>query len=130
MDHTGIVEAVSADGKTLTTVEGNTGTDSDSNGGAVMRRTRNIKYVVGAFRPAYEDGDDMIIEEIAKMAGLSLEETKSRLAEAIKDNAWEQSGIDYLMGKNLINQVRPPGAPVSWGEFGIVQQRIAEAMKK
>jgi hypothetical protein len=71
MDHTGIVESVSADGKTLTTVEGNTGTDNNSNGGEVMRRQRNIKYVVGAFRPAYEeDEDSMIIEEIAKIAGV------------------------------------------------------------
>jgi hypothetical protein len=59
MDHTGIVEAVSADGKTLTTIEGNTGSDNNSNGGAVMRRERNIKYVVGAFRPAYKEDDDV-----------------------------------------------------------------------
>jgi hypothetical protein len=98
MDHTRIVEAVFADGKTLTTIEGNTSTDNDSNGGAVMRRERNVKYVVDAFRPTYED------------------------AEAIKDNAWAQAGIDYLMENGLINQKRAPGAPVTWGEFGIVQQ--------
>lgn len=52
-EHVGIVEAVSADGKTLTTIEGNTGAGNDANGGAVMRRTRNIKYVTGACRPGY-----------------------------------------------------------------------------
>lgn len=129
-DHTGIIEAVPADGKTLTTLEGNTSMDNNSNGGAVMRRQRSIKYVAGAFRPAYGEEDDMLIEELAKIANLSVEETKKRLAEAIKDNPWEQAGIDYLMSEKLINQVRPPGAPVSWGEFGIVQQRIAEALRK
>lgn len=52
-EHVGIVEAVSADGNTLTTIEGNTGVGNDANGGAVMRRTRNIKYVTGACRPGY-----------------------------------------------------------------------------
>jgi hypothetical protein len=124
-DHMGIVESVSSDGKALSTIEGNTGSISDSNGGEVMRRTRNVKYVVGAFRPAYVEGDDMasIIEEIAKTANLSVDETKKRLAAAIKDDAWEQVGIDWLVEKNLINQVRPAGAPISWGEFGIVLSR-------
>ena len=44
-EHVGIVESISADGKTLTTIEGNTG--------AVMRRTRNVSLVTGACRPGY-----------------------------------------------------------------------------
>ena len=52
-EHVGIVEAVSADGKTLTTIEGNTGTGSQVNGGAVMRRTRSVSLVTGACRPGY-----------------------------------------------------------------------------
>lgn len=60
--HVGIVE--SWDGKTLTTIEGNTGTGNDTNGGAVMRRTRYPKNVVGAYRPAYkEDEDEMTYED-------------------------------------------------------------------
>ena len=48
----GIVERVGADG-TLTTIEGNTGTLSDANGGAVMRRTRKPGLVTCGVRPSY-----------------------------------------------------------------------------
>lgn len=51
-DHVGICE--SWDGSTITTIDGNTGTSNEANGGAVMRRERNKKYIVAAYRPAYE----------------------------------------------------------------------------
>ena len=51
--HAGIVESVGADG-TITTIEGNTGTSSDANGGAVMRRTRKPSLVTRGIRPVYQ----------------------------------------------------------------------------
>ena len=50
-EHCGIVEKVN--GNTLTSIEGNTGTASNANGGAVMRRTRDVRFVTGACRPRY-----------------------------------------------------------------------------
>ena len=50
-EHVGIVESVQGD--TLTTIEGNTGTGNNANGGAVMRRTRKLSLVTGACRPGY-----------------------------------------------------------------------------
>ena len=50
-EHCGIVEKVN--GNTLTTIEGNTGTASNANGGAVMRRTRDVRFATGACRPRY-----------------------------------------------------------------------------
>ena len=50
-EHCGIVEKVN--GNTLTTIEGNTGTASNANGGAVMRRIRDVRFVTGACRPRY-----------------------------------------------------------------------------
>ena len=38
----------------VTCIEGNTSTTSNDNGGKVMRRTRNIYLVLGAYRPDYE----------------------------------------------------------------------------
>lgn len=55
-DHTGIFE--SAAGNMVTTIDGNTGTTSDANGGAVMRRTRD-KSVVRAYIRPRELEDDM-----------------------------------------------------------------------
>ena len=51
-EHVGIVESVAADG-TLTTIEGNTGTGNDANGGAVMRRKRKPGLVTCGIRPGY-----------------------------------------------------------------------------
>lgn len=53
-DHTGFV--VSSTARGLVTIEGNTSTGSNSNGGEVMERSRDFANVVGAYRPHY--GDD------------------------------------------------------------------------
>lgn len=55
--HVGFVESVRADGS-LVTIEGNTSPADNRNGGMVMRRVRNPKYVVGYGRPEY------IVEEV------------------------------------------------------------------
>lgn len=51
-EHCGIVESIDKDGN-LITIEGNTALGNQSNGGAVMRRSRNLKFVTGACRPNY-----------------------------------------------------------------------------
>ena len=50
--HIGIVEKVNSDGS-YTTIEGNTGSGNDANGGAVMRRTRYKSTIRGFARPDY-----------------------------------------------------------------------------
>lgn len=64
-DHTGIIEGF--DGKYVTAIEGNTSAGNDSNGGEVMRRKRSLDVVVGAWRPEYEEDDDMTQEQFSKM---------------------------------------------------------------
>lgn len=51
-EHVGICESVN--GASVTCIEGNTGSSSDSDGGQVMRRTRSSSLVIGAYRPAYD----------------------------------------------------------------------------
>lgn len=53
--HIGLCE--SYDGTYITTIDGNTGTDNEANGGSVMRRKRAKKYVVAAIRPNYEESE-------------------------------------------------------------------------
>lgn len=55
--HVGICETW--DGKHITTIDGNTGTSNEANGGKVMRRRRDKKYIVGAYRPAYEEEETL-----------------------------------------------------------------------
>ncbi len=50
--HVGICE--SWDGAYITTIDGNTAPTNEANGGAVMRRRRAKKYIVGAYRPGYQ----------------------------------------------------------------------------
>lgn len=50
--HCGLLEAVQDE--FVVTIEGNTGVGNEANGGAVMRRKRNVSLVVGAVRPKYE----------------------------------------------------------------------------
>lgn len=51
-DHVGIVEAVNPDGS-VATIEGNTSTSNNSNGGEVMRRTRSQGNIQGFGHPGF-----------------------------------------------------------------------------
>lgn len=53
IQHVGICESYDKIKGTITTIDGNTGTTNEANGGAVMRRTRKISTVVAAYRPKY-----------------------------------------------------------------------------
>lgn len=59
--HVGVCE--SWDGSRITTIDGNTGDGSEANGGAVLRRTRDKRYIAGAYRPAYSKGGTELTEE-------------------------------------------------------------------
>lgn len=45
---------IAYDGKYITTIDGNTGSSNEANGGAVMLRKRSAKYIVCAARPEYD----------------------------------------------------------------------------
>lgn len=52
-EHVGIVQSVNADG-TVSTIEGNTSPTDYSNGGEVMRQTREREVIIGFGRPNYD----------------------------------------------------------------------------
>ena len=57
--HTGLVIAVASDGKTVTTIEGNTsatGSGIEANGGCVAKKVRNVNAYTLFGHPAYNDG--------------------------------------------------------------------------
>jgi CHAP domain/Putative peptidoglycan binding domain len=51
-DHVGIIESIHSNGSVIS-IEGNTSTSNNSNGGQVMRRTREKNYQLGFGRPSY-----------------------------------------------------------------------------
>jgi len=85
-DHTGIVVSVNKDG-TITTIEGNTSTGNNCNGGAVMRRTRvkgNVNYFV---RPKYNSNvtPDMLVATAEAEVGVK---ESPRNSNNVKYNTW------------------------------------------
>jgi hypothetical protein len=87
-------------GGSLATIEGNTGSANDTNGGAVMRRTRYANQIVGACRPAYPS--EAVMKKILAAAEL---EADAKITEypsgsnKVKYNTWyygrEVSGSAY-----------------------------------
>lgn len=69
--HVGICEGW--DGRYITTIDGNTAPTNEANGGAVMRRKRDKKYIVGAYRPGYEEDDIMTQADFDRMMDNYLE---------------------------------------------------------
>lgn len=90
-DHCGIVESVS--GSTVIAIEGNTSVGSDSDGGEVMRRTRNLYQICGAWRPEVEEMTQTQFNEMMNnyLADLAKQEPAAWSAEA---RAWaEDTGL-------------------------------------
>ena len=56
-DHCGIVVTALTTG--IRSIEGNTGAESDANGGQVQERTRPTKFILGAYRPDYDEEEDV-----------------------------------------------------------------------
>lgn len=70
MNHIGLCVAVEEG--YVTTIDGNTGSGNEANGGAVMKRRRALKYVGGAARPNYAEEEEMkiyhFVEEMPEWA--------------------------------------------------------------
>lgn len=79
--HCGIVKEV--DKIKIKAIEGNTATSNDTNGGAVMLRERQIKYVVGAFRPIFDKEDNLDMTKADFLKSLTDEEAYSLFEKAL-----------------------------------------------
>lgn len=101
--HVGICE--SFDGTYITTIDGNTGTQNEANGGAVMRRTRHKKYIVGAYRPAYEEEDNMTQEQFDAMMENYLARQKQKEPTA----EWMIDGIERAKQAGISDGSSPLG---------------------
>lgn len=88
--HCGIVEK--ADKGSVISIEGNTSLTSDDNGGCVMRRTRSISTVLGAYRPTFEEGIDMTIDQfiasLTPQQAYRLMEKAEKYAASTKEPTW------------------------------------------
>lgn len=91
-DHCGIVEKATASG--VAAIEGNTSqAGSQSNGGAVCRKTRPASRIVGAVRPRFEEEEDMV--DISKLTDAEILALGRRL--------------QAVMGKQPVSPALAPG---------------------
>ena len=123
--HIGVVESVRADG--IICIEGNTSLTSDDNGGAVMRRTRYLRQIRGAFRPAYSA--ESAESEDEKM--LSYEDFKIYMGRYEAERAASptypeaQAAMNKAKAMGLMDGLRP-NTPLTRGEFAIIEDRKGE----
>lgn len=96
--HVGICE--SWDGTNITTIDGNTGTDNEANGGAVMRRKRNKKYIIGAVRPAYQSGKKLYDIKVPLLKNGSTGEDVKTVQILLAANGHDPKGADGKWGAN------------------------------
>lgn len=101
--HVGICEAW--DGTNVTTIDGNTGTGNEANGGAVMRRTRSKKYIVGAFRPDYEE-EIMTRDEIRAIVREEMAAVEAERA-ALGASDWAKAKLAEAITKGITDGTRP-----------------------
>lgn len=102
-DHIGI--CVSYDGKRVTTIDGNTGVGNEANGGAVMKRTRNEKYIVCVIHPQYETEADEVFDP-EKLTDEQVEALADRLVDVLKKKEpsnWSEEAREWAEGKGIIN---------------------------
>lgn len=103
--HTGICESTS--GNTVTAIEGNTGISNDANGGAVMRRKRNVTLAKGAVRPKYDAVKPLplVAQEVADGAWGNGDARVKRLTEAGYNPADVQKRVNALAKGGIRAQI-------------------------
>ena len=93
-DHVGIYE--SGDETYVTTIDGNTGTSNDADGGAVMRRTRMAKYIKAYIVPHG-------LENETEEQPMPKEELRMNTMREISDNCpWATETIAKLIDRGII----------------------------
>ena len=100
-EHVGICEGW--DGRYITTIDGNTAPSNEANGGAVMRRKREKKYIVGAYRPAYEE-ETMTQAEFDRMMEDYLARRDKKPA-----SAWAQKFVEQARAAGITDGSRSQG---------------------
>ena len=117
-DHVGLFEASS--GKYITTIDGNTSSTNDANGGYVNRRTRHIKYVYAYILPR-----DLEEEMTGKDIYMALSEflAKEPLPEWAKAELDEAVKLGITDGSN-------PNVLIPRYQAAIMAKRACEKAKK
>lgn len=135
--HVGIVESRNGS-ESVTTIEGNTSTSSNDNGGAVMRRTRGYGsvgsswYILGFLRPDW-DGDTVYEVEQSENAETTAETASeggsdwvARLQAECNAQGYSNQEVDGIPGSNTLNGCPQLGRSSKGNITRLVQERLIE----
>lgn len=149
--HVGIVE--SNEKNHLITLEGNTSLTNQDNGGCVMRRSRKLNVIIGAFRPKYDVAAskslDVIVEEVLdgkwgngdtrraklKAAGYDPDEVQSAVNARMSGKVKKSLDVvaaecaDGVYGNGLIRKARLALAGYSTAEIAQIQAKVNAILK-
>lgn len=106
--HCGIFEAW-RDKTSFYSIEGNTSTSNDTNGGSVMRRTRYTKNALGVFRPIFEEENVMDISKLTDEECYNIFVKAMRHAGTLPEPEWSKK-LGYWKDateKKLVDGTRP-----------------------
>lgn len=131
--HVGIVEQVE-DGY-ITTIDGNTGTTSEANGGAVMRRRRSMDYVSGGYRPNYStaaetEGEDEMLTQAQFNTMFQTAMTEYRAGLQDNDSGdWSEEARAFVMSEGLfVGTDTENGSPnMMWEDF-LTREQCAQVL--
>ena len=105
--HVGVCE--SWDGQYVTTIDGNTGTGNEANGGCVMRRRRHKKYIFAIIRPKYDmerveaqEDDDMDISKLTDEDISALADRIDRLRGKQKPSNWSSKARKWAEDNGIV----------------------------
>ena len=124
--HVGICEAW--DGQYITTIDGNTAPTNEANGGAVMRRRRPKKYIVGAYRPTYEE-DNMDQSKFNQMFRTAMTEYRNSLRDN-DSSAYSEEARRYVVEKGIFSGsgTAPDGQPNFMWEDLLTREQCAQVL--
>ena len=124
--HVGICEAW--DGQYITTIDGNTAPTNEANGGAVMRRRRAKKYIVGAYRPTYEE-DNMDQSKFNQMFRTAMAEYRNSLRDN-DSSAYSEAARRYVVEKGIFSGsgTAPDGQPNFMWEDLLTREQCAQVL--
>lgn len=124
--HVGICE--DWDGQYITTIDGNTAPTNEANGGAVMRRRRPKKYIVGAHRPTYEE-DNMDQSKFNQMFRTAMAEYRNSLRDN-DSSTYSEAARRYVVEKGIFSGsgTAPDGQPNFMWEDLLTREQCAQVL--
>ena len=130
--HTAVCE--SYDGTYITTIDGNTGTTNEANGGAVMRRRRHKQYIRGAWRPKYgtatttkpKEDNDMTEAQVKAIVRAEtqtiIQEHEAAKAKQTEPDAWAKEAWERAKAEGIVDGTRPLSS-ISRQEYAMSEVR-------